>query len=161
VVRAGCWLQFGERGVDIEGVDVSPDMLAQCRRKLAHENLTAPLYEQDMVDFDTGRKYNTIFISGGSFQLLDELDNALGALKKIHEHLQPGGQLVLDIFCPWDPIRMNHEGQWLIRRTAKNEKQEELWCYDCSSFDVEEVVQTTRNRYASSLPIQFQALLSR
>lgn len=134
-------------GVDIEGLDVSPDMLAICRQKLASENLTARLYEQNMVDFDTGRHYRTIFISGGSFQLIEETSDAMKTLKKIHDHLQPGGRLVLDIFCPWDQLRLNQDGQWRIRRMAANEDQEELWCYDCSYFDLENQVQQVRSKY--------------
>jgi hypothetical protein len=75
------------------------------------------------------------------------LGEAITTLKKICAHLYPGGRLVLDIFCPWDQIRLNQDGQWQIRRTARNENQEELWCYECSNFDLEEQIQRMRTKY--------------
>jgi SAM-dependent methyltransferase len=134
-------------GVGIEGLDISADMLSICREKLEAENLTATLYEQDMLSFDTGQHYSTIFISGGSFQLIEEIGDAKALLRRIHDHLPPKGRLVLDICCPWEQIRQNQEGQWRIRRTARNEDQEELWCHECSYFDLENQVQSTRNKY--------------
>ena len=134
-------------GVDIEGLDVSADMLSICRQKLEAENLIATLYEQDMLSFDTGQQYDTIFISGGSFQLIEEISDAVAFLRRIHDHLNPGGQFVVDICCPWDQIRQNQDGQWRIRRTAKNEHQEELRCYECSYFDLEEQIQSDKNKY--------------
>ncbi len=135
-----------EAGVDIEGLDISPDMLAVCREKLLSKDLTSPLYEQDMVDFETGQLYRTIFISGGSFQLIEDIGKAMAALKRMHAHLLPDGELVLDIFCPWEEIKQNQEGQWKIRRTARYE-DEELWCYECSYFDLREQVQRMRTKY--------------
>jgi len=136
-----------QQGVDIEGLDISADMLDMCRQKLAAQKLTAPLYEQDMTSFDIGQRYQTIFISGGSFQLIEDLDEALATLKRICAHLHPGGRLVLDIFCPWDQIRRGQEGQWQIRRRATNTNQDELWCYECSHFDLEEQMQRMRTKY--------------
>lgn len=135
-----------QSGVDIEGLDISPDMLAVCREKLLSKNLTPSLYEQDMVDFDTGQLYRTIFISGGSLQLIEDIGKAIEALKRIHAHLLPGGELVMDIFCPWEEIKLNQEGQWKVRRTARHQN-EELWCYECSYFDLREQVQRMRTKY--------------
>ena len=134
-------------GVDIEGLDISADMLSICRQKLEAENLTATLHKQDMLSFDTGQQYQTIIISGGSFQLIEEINDAMALLKRICDHLHPGGQFVVDICCPWDQIRLNQDGQWRIRRTARNEHQEELWCHECSYFDLEEQIQSVRNKY--------------
>jgi SAM-dependent methyltransferase len=134
-------------GVDIEGLDISADMLSLCRQKLEAENLTATLYEQDMLSFDTGQQYKTIFISGGSFQLIEKISDAMALLKMIHSHLHPKGQLVLDICSPWNLIRLNQDGQWRIRRTAKNEHQEELRCHECLYFDLVEQIQSSKNKY--------------
>jgi ubiquinone/menaquinone biosynthesis C-methylase UbiE len=135
-----------ELGVDIEGLDISPDMLAVCREKLLSKNLTSQLYEHDMVDLDTGELYRIIFISGGTLQLIEDIGKAMAALKKMHAHLQPGGELVMDIFCPWEQIKQNQEGQWKVRRTARHQ-DEELWCYECSYFDLREQIQRMRTKY--------------
>jgi SAM-dependent methyltransferase len=136
-----------QAGVDIEGLDLSADMLSVCRDKLEAGSLTATLYEQDMLTFDTGQQYQTIFISGGTFQLIEKISDATALLRRIHDHLTPGGQFVVDICCPWDKIRQNQDSQWQIRRTAKNERGEELRCYERSYFDLEEQIQNDENKY--------------
>ena len=44
---------YREEGAEIEGLDISKDMLAICREKLQEKNLTAELYEQDFIDFSS------------------------------------------------------------------------------------------------------------
>jgi ubiquinone/menaquinone biosynthesis C-methylase UbiE len=122
-------------GIDIEGLDMSPDMLALCSEKLKENNLSAPLYEQDMMAFNTGKHYSTIFISGGSFQLIDDIEKAITCLKTIHSHLQPGGLFITDLFQPWEQIIANTEGQWQLGRTASNDKGEEFRCHERTEYD--------------------------
>jgi 2-polyprenyl-3-methyl-5-hydroxy-6-metoxy-1,4-benzoquinol methylase len=55
-------------GVDIDGCDISGDMLRQCRDKAAAQGLTPRLYQQPMHAVDLPRKYRTIYICG-SFNL--------------------------------------------------------------------------------------------
>jgi SAM-dependent methyltransferase len=121
--------------IEIEGLDMSPEMLALCREKLRKNNLSAPLYEQDMTAFKTGKRYSTIFISGGSFQLIDDIEKAMTCLKTIYSHLQPGGQFVIDLFQPWEQIRAKTEGQWQLGRTGSNDKGEEFLCHERTEYD--------------------------
>ena len=49
-------------GLDVDGCDISPDMLAFCREGAAKQGVTAILYQQAMHDLELPRRYQTIFI---------------------------------------------------------------------------------------------------
>jgi SAM-dependent methyltransferase len=53
-------------GLDVDGCDVSADMVALCREKAVREGLTPTLFVQAMHELDPPRRYRTIFVSAGS-----------------------------------------------------------------------------------------------
>jgi SAM-dependent methyltransferase len=88
-------------GLDVEGVDISPDMLDRCRERAAHEGLPAPaLYAQALHELDLPRRYRTIIVCGG-FGLGGRREHDVEGLRRIYEHLEPGGLLVLDNEVPY------------------------------------------------------------
>jgi len=87
-------------GLDVDGCDVSPDMVALCREKAGREGLSPNLYVTPMHALDVPRRYRTIFVCG-AFGLGSSRDQDLGALRRFHELLEPGGTLLLDIEVPW------------------------------------------------------------
>lgn len=138
---------FCQLGVDIEGLDISSDMLSICRKKLAEHNLSVALYEQDLAKFNTGKQYKIIFISGGSFQLLDDIAAAMSSLNHIYAHLQAGGQLILDLFHLWSEVQSNQDVLWRLGRTAKNKKGEKFCCYERTELDPMNQIQRGRYKY--------------
>lgn len=138
---------FCQLGIDIEGLDISSDMLSICRKKLDKHNLGAALYEQNLEKFDTGKQYKIIFISGGSFQLLDGYQAAMSSLSHIHAHLQTGGQLILDLFPLWSEEQSNQDVFWRLGRTAKNKKGEKFYCYEHTELDPMNQIQRGRYKY--------------
>jgi SAM-dependent methyltransferase len=54
-------------GFDVDGVNISPDMLAICRRKAQTLGLQLNLYEQAMEALDLSRSYGAIIVSSSSF----------------------------------------------------------------------------------------------
>ena len=91
---------FLRAGLDVDGCDVSADMIALCREHAEREGLTPTLFVQPMHELDPPRKYRTIFICGG-FGLGSTRDRDEQALRRFHEHLEPGGTLVFDIEVPY------------------------------------------------------------
>ena len=96
VLDVGCGtgrllLDYLQQDIDIDGVDNSPDMLALCRQKAANLNLHPTLYEQYMEALELPRKYQTILIPSSSFQLIIDPDMVDQALKRLSDHLLPGG----------------------------------------------------------------------
>lgn len=83
-------------GVDIDGCDISGDMLRHCRNKAASQGLEPRLYQQPMHAFDLPRKYRTIYICD-AFNLAGSRDKGLAALRRCFAHLQDEGALLLNI----------------------------------------------------------------
>jgi SAM-dependent methyltransferase len=91
------WLRAG---LDVDGVDVSEDMLALCRERAEREGLSPALYAQSMHELDLPRRYRTIVVCGG-LGVGSSRDNDQEALRRFHAHLEPGGTLVLDNEVPY------------------------------------------------------------
>lgn len=83
-------------GIDIDGCDISGDMLQYCRRKAASEGFHPNLYQQPMHTFELPRTYNTIYICG-SFGLAGSREKDLDTLRRCYAHLEEGGALLLNI----------------------------------------------------------------
>jgi SAM-dependent methyltransferase len=87
-------------GLDVDGCDVSPDMVALCREKAEHEGLSPSLHVQPMHELDLPRRYRTIFVCG-AFGLGSNREQDAEALRRFHAHLEPGGTLLLDAEVPY------------------------------------------------------------
>ncbi|OAB41649.1 class I SAM-dependent methyltransferase [Paenibacillus glacialis] len=87
-----------ESGLIVDGIDYSPEMLDSCRKRCEERGLVADLYESNIQGLSLPHKYEAIIIPAGSFLLIEKRDESLQALKRLFDHLQPGGRLILDIF---------------------------------------------------------------
>jgi SAM-dependent methyltransferase len=88
-------------GLDVDGCDISPDMLAHARERAEREGLDPPnLYAQALHELDLPRRYRTIVLCGG-FGLGGEREHDVEGLRRLFEHLEPGGILVLDNEVPY------------------------------------------------------------
>ena len=83
-------------GVDIDGCDISQDMLDQCRRRALAAGFEPTLSAQSMHEFSLPRTYRTIYICD-SFGLSGSRANDLATLQRCHSHLEPGGALVFTV----------------------------------------------------------------
>lgn len=104
VLDAGCGtgrllLPFLRSGVDVDGADASADMLEWCRRTAESEQLEVSLYCQAMHELALPRKYRTIVVCG-AFGLGGTREQDLEGLRRIRQHLEPGGVLVMDHHLP-------------------------------------------------------------
>ena len=88
-------------GLDVDGCDISPDMLALARDRAVREELAAPsLYAQALHELELPRAYRTIVLCGG-FGLGGHRDHDVEGLRRLYAHLEPGGVLVLDNETPY------------------------------------------------------------
>jgi ubiquinone/menaquinone biosynthesis C-methylase UbiE len=106
VLDVGCGtgrilLDFMQQGIDIDGIDNSPDMLALLRQKAETMGLTPTVYQQEMDKLSLPRKYQTILVPSSSFQLL--LDESLPpvAMNRFYEQSLPGGVLAMPFMTLW------------------------------------------------------------
>jgi SAM-dependent methyltransferase len=109
VLEVGCGtgrvlIPTARAGVEVVGLDASPDMLAVCRRRLRDEpadvQSRVTLVQADMRRFALGRTFALVTIPFRPFQHLLTPQDQLSCLESIHQHLGAGGMLILDIFNP-------------------------------------------------------------
>jgi SAM-dependent methyltransferase len=87
-------------GLDVDGCDVSADMIALCREKAERKGLSPTLFVQAMHELEPPRRYRTIFVCGG-FGLGSMRRQDGEALRRFYDCLEPGGTLVLDNENPY------------------------------------------------------------
>ena len=95
-------------GVRVVGLDRSAEMLARAREK-SEELTNVRWIEGDMRSFELPERFGLAYIPYRSFLHLLTIEDQLSCLRRIYEHLLPGGRLAFNIFNP-DIIMM---GQWL------------------------------------------------
>lgn len=95
-------IELRRRGLDVEGVDSSADMLERCRRRAAAVGVEVTLHHQRMESLDLPRRFRSVFLAGPTFTLLPDDDLALRALRGIHDHLDVGGTALVPLWVP-DP----------------------------------------------------------
>jgi ubiquinone/menaquinone biosynthesis C-methylase UbiE len=150
VLDVGCGtgrilLDFMQQGIDMDGMDNSPDMLARLEQKAEKLNLHPTVYQQEMHNFSLPRKYQTILVPSSSFQLL--LDPSLPplAMNRFYEHLLPGGVLAMPFMTLWkqgDPL----ESEW-TREAIRPEDGATVRRWQFSRFDRETDLESTIDRY--------------
>ncbi len=91
------WLRAG---YDVDGCDVSADMIALCRANAEREGLAPHLFVQALHELEPPRRYRTIVACGvlglGTTRAQDQ-----EALRLLRHWLEPGGTLLLDNEVPY------------------------------------------------------------
>lgn len=150
VLDVGCGtgrilLDFMGQGIDIDGVDNSPDMLALCRQKAEKMNLRPKLNQQEMTELSMPRRYQTILVPSSSFQLLLDLRLPPAAMKRFHDHLLPGGVLAMPFMTLWkqgDPLESESS-----REVTRPEDNATVRRWQHSRFDPDTDLEHTIDRY--------------
>ena len=93
-------LPYLQAGLDVDGCDVSADMIALCRERTARAGFAPNLYVQPMHELDLPRRYRTIYVCG-AFGLGSTRERDQEALRRFRRHLEPGGTLLVDIEVPY------------------------------------------------------------
>lgn len=110
-------------GFDVDGCDVSADMIDRCRRRAAGANLwVSPLHE-----LVAPRPYGSIVVSGvfglGSTRAQDE-----EAIRRLYGALEPCGTLVLDNEeSPWNWRPRDWSPEPLAQKTMPDGTEFALW----------------------------------
>jgi SAM-dependent methyltransferase len=123
VLDAGCgtgrllvpWLQAG---LDVDGCDVSADMIALARERARAEGLDPTLFVQPLHELDPPRRYGSIVVCGvlglGTTRAQDE-----EGLRRLRASLQPGGLLLLDNEASFAPPPLELPTSWREPQTLK------------------------------------------
>lgn len=127
VLELGCGtgrltIPLAENGIDIVGLDVVPGMIERAMQK--SEGLPIEWIVADARTFHLDRKFQLIFEAGSVFHhMLTRMDQE-AYLARVHEHLDDGGRLVLNLFFPHPNRLINTEMEedWFsVRRSDGGE----------------------------------------
>jgi SAM-dependent methyltransferase len=91
-----------EKGLKVDGFDVSEEMLKICRNNCEKRGLNPKLFEGNMEAVSLDTKYEAIIVPTGTFLLLHRREDSIKALKNFYNHLSNGGRLILDTFLQTD-----------------------------------------------------------
>ena len=92
------------QGLEVDGVDLSPEMLAQCRINLEKHGLCAELFQQDLTNMSLPNKYGAIIMPTGSFCLLPR-NLVRDVLASFFNHLADHGKIIIDLLLPVDFVK--------------------------------------------------------
>ncbi len=104
VLELGCGtgrvlLPIAAQGIACTGVDASPAMLEEFRRKPGAEAVSLVCARMESFDLP-GRRFPLIYSAFRAFQHLDAVEQQLACLGRVRAHLAPGGKFAFDVFNP-------------------------------------------------------------
>jgi len=114
-------LPYRQAGLDVDGCDLSEDMLDRCQERADREGLSVRLYAQAMHELDLPRRYRTIF-ARGVVGLGGERRLTMQAMRRCYDHLRPGGVFAFDYMVRW-----NDPPAWLARLPRNRHGPPEPW----------------------------------
>jgi SAM-dependent methyltransferase len=91
-------LPLAARGVTVHGIDLSPDMVAQLRRKPGGADLPVA-----MGDFATTRvdaRFSLVYLVFNTIMNLTTQDAQVACFQNAAAHLEPGGRFVIEVTVP-------------------------------------------------------------
>ena len=143
-------LQYVAEGFDVEGVDLSAEMLEVCARKARQSGLDVTLHRQAMQELDLARRFRTLFIPYFTFQLLTQDEDIAAALQRFREHLEPAGQLLLPLFLPFEgDVGQDAapDGEWWLQRESADGDSGKIRCWEMASYNFGAQLKHSRLRF--------------
>jgi len=91
-------------GYHVTGLELSEAMLQRARAKIDAAQVSdwVTLIQGDMCEFEIPTRFALAFFPINTFMHCYDTHQQLACLRCVHRHLQPGGQLIVDVYHP-DP----------------------------------------------------------
>ena len=93
-------IDLARAGLCVTGLDISAEMLAVAKEKIAREESAVQsrirLVEGDMKEFNLNETFDMVLLPSNSFGYLTGQDDQQSCLTAVHDHLRPGGTLVIE-----------------------------------------------------------------
>lgn len=124
-------IPLAKKGIEIEGLDFSEDMLRYARKKAADAQVGIPWHKGDMCKFSLRKKFALIFIPFNSLQNTYRFEDVEKIFECVKKHLGPRGLFIFDVFNPSIHLMVDRE-----RRPVEQYKGTRL--ADGSSFMIHE-----------------------
>jgi ubiquinone/menaquinone biosynthesis C-methylase UbiE len=167
VLDVGCGtgrllLDYLGEGIDIDGLDNSPEMLAICQAKANKMGLSPTLLLQSMETVELPRTYRTILAPSSALQLITDVKTIKNTLSRFFSYLQSGGAVVGSFSFGWqqgEPLdtgwellfeKLRPEDGAIVRAWVRewHEPEHQLWHTE-RRFEVElngKIIQTEHQR---------------
>lgn len=122
VLDAGCGpgrhsLALARRGIEVVGVDLSPEFLAIARASA--DGLPVTFVEEDVRNLSYSEEFDAVIcLCQGGFGLLGGGDDEHDAVAGLARCLRPGGRLALSAFSAWFALRNLESGETFDPATA-------------------------------------------
>jgi SAM-dependent methyltransferase len=105
VLELGCGtgrvtLELARQGVDVVGVELSPDMLGFAQQKADHEGLDVTLALGDLRRFDLGRTFPLVLLPYNTLNHLLDVDSLRRCFATVQRHMDASSRFVIDTFQP-------------------------------------------------------------
>ena len=180
VLDVGCGpgrhsLALARRGLDVVGVDLSPDFVELARAAAAEEGLQPRFEVGDVRDLAYDSEFDAaVCLCQGGFGLLGGDDDA-GVIEQIVQAARPGGAVAITAFSSYFALRHQEEGEAFdpftgvhyevvtARDEAGEERQFDAWttCFtaremrllgEAAGLCVDAVYGVTPGRYRAAVP---------
>ena len=123
VLELGCGngrilLPLLRRGIDAMGVDASPGMLAELKRKAAALGLPAPVQQMDIRELALAQRFALVLCPYSLVTYCLGDDDLRRLFDSVRAHLAPDGRFVVDAFVPRAPspedaeFRLDYRRPW-------------------------------------------------
>ena len=121
LARAGC---------QVVGIDRSPAMLTQARRRAEAENVRIDTVQGDVVDFCLEvADLNAAIFMFETFPLITEYDDIASHFAAVRRHMVPGSIYIVDVDVSKRGVR-TETGEWGKRTVSLPDGYVETWCED-------------------------------
>lgn len=136
----GKHIEYLGQWYDCTGIDINPGLLEVARERCPE----VPFIAADMITMELGRRFDIVACLFSSIGYVQSFDNLVAAVRRMADHLEPGGLLVIE---PW----LFPEQYWVGRITSNYTNLPDLkiaWMYlselgeGVSIFDIHYMVGT-------------------
>jgi SAM-dependent methyltransferase len=93
----GASLVLAERGYQVTGVDISPEMVAHAIQKASRSGLFIDFHVQDAAELHLGRRFDLAVSLFDSLNYILESSAIQQVFYRVREHLEPGGLFIFDM----------------------------------------------------------------
>jgi SAM-dependent methyltransferase len=92
-------LPLAERGLDVQGIELSPEMVARMREKPGTESI--PVLVGDMSSFELSERFDVVLLAYNTLFNLTSQERQVQCIETAAAHLAPGGKLVVESYAPY------------------------------------------------------------
>ncbi|MGJ8672484.1 class I SAM-dependent methyltransferase [Rubritalea sp.] len=124
-----------EKGYQIEGVELSSDMLGLLLKDASAKNLEPTVHHCPIEEFQTDKRFSSISIPAFTLQLLSRT-SAQQVLKRLREIALTNGGLYITLFIPWAEILDELEiDTWHLDKETKLSSGQQARCFTRHQID--------------------------